>query len=879
MGVVLNWSSDYPTTIDDLITNFPELSDGVHDVLDSHVNELASAVVALQTVAGGFRTTPIADPLSPSDGDVLTYNLGANEWRAVTPGSLSSLQAAYEGGNTIAVEAAEGSVALSNGVDTTNLLTLTRTFADAGQILAMVMGAGTTGDAINIADSGDGNSLDIDKIGTTGLAFRVSDGGSPVFTIDHAGVITALNPVLGPDGSAGAPSFAFSSSTTSGLFRPNLNQVSLAAGGVEALRATATQLRVAFSGTAGAPAVTFNTQPDMGVYLVNSETLGFATSGVASMLLKSNLDDATGDEVMFDFAGVVNKATSGSWTGIRFNFTDTSSPENTNYWIRLQTGGADRFRIEDFFDAPRLIMGDPTFDVVQIDSQGILWSVGNLAPYQLRGADGAVDVGGIGLQVLGGDGGAASVTAGGVGGALDVLAGDGGAGTAGLAAGAGASIAITAGAAGTDNGGGGADGGDVALTAGLATGAGADGDVTFTARSATTPFNEVGDTALVGFTATSIIGALNELNAGGVSLDGAYNIGASITIDSTGGQLFFSRDGTGAFTGFLYEDDTVLAETIMEIRSEPAGSKNVPLLLFTSNNLVRTTAGNSQYKVIDITQSGTGDTMRIGTTGIQLVRTTASGQDFAVVCDQPVGSAIAGVDISLLAGTGAAGVAFTSGGGFGGDLVLSAGAGGDGATSAAGAVGGDVDINAGTGGAASSNNTAADGGVVTIDGGLGGAADGDGTPVSGAGGSVSITGGSAGAANGGAGAAGAAVIINAGSGTGSGADGEIQIGLTTASNIRLGNGTDPITIESNVSVGTDNTYSLGTGASDRFSTIWAATTNIGDLNLHGQEDDSHWTINESRDGVFLHDRKTGKVYKFLVEEVDPSTAPTPIEVP
>jgi hypothetical protein len=85
------------------------------------------------------------------------------------------------------------------------------------------------------------------------------------------------------------------------------------------------------------------------------------------------------------------------------------------------------------------------------------------------------------------------------------------------------------------------------------------------------------------------------------------------------------------------------------------------------------------------------------------------------------------------------------------------------------------------------------------------------------------------------------------------------------------------TLYGNVSVGTDNTYSLGTSASDRFSTLWAATTNIGDLNLHGQEDDAHWTINESRDGVFLHDRKTGKVFKFLVEEVDPSVAPTPLE--
>lgn len=60
------------------------------------------------------------------------------------------------------------------------------------------------------------------------------------------------------------------------------------------------------------------------------------------------------------------------------------------------------------------------------------------------------------------------------------------------------------------------DGGDVILAAGSATGSGAPGDITFAARgSGAIPFNESGNTTLSGFTATSIVGALNELNAGG----------------------------------------------------------------------------------------------------------------------------------------------------------------------------------------------------------------------------------------------------------------------------------------------------------------------------------------------------------------------------
>ena len=83
------------------------------------------------------------------------------------------------------------------------------------------------------------------------------------------------------------------------------------------------------------------------------------------------------------------------------------------------------------------------------------------------------------------------------------------------------------------------------------------------------------------------------------------------------------------------------------------------------------------------------------------------------------------------------------------------------------------------------------------------------------------------------------------------------------------------TIHGNFSVGVDNTYSLGTGASDRFSTIWAVTTNIGDLSFHGQHDDAHWTVNEDRSGLYVHDRVTGKGYRLDMTEVDPAVAPEP----
>jgi len=68
MGIVLNWNSTYPGGgIDDTTINFPVLTDTVHDVMASHVNSLAAAVIALQTAVGinGGLTVREAD-LTPS---------------------------------------------------------------------------------------------------------------------------------------------------------------------------------------------------------------------------------------------------------------------------------------------------------------------------------------------------------------------------------------------------------------------------------------------------------------------------------------------------------------------------------------------------------------------------------------------------------------------------------------------------------------------------------------------------------------------------------------------------------------------------------------------------------------------------------------------
>jgi hypothetical protein len=75
-------------------------------------------------------------------------------------------------------------------------------------------------------------------------------------------------------------------------------------------------------------------------------------------------------------------------------------------------------------------------------------------------------------------------------------------------------------------------------------------DVSFSARGGAITLNQTGDTTLSGFTATSIVGALNELKTGvtGTTLDQAYNNdggAASITVDA--GDVTWSPTGAYSF--------------------------------------------------------------------------------------------------------------------------------------------------------------------------------------------------------------------------------------------------------------------------------------------------------------------------------------------
>lgn len=59
MGIVLDWSTTYPGAVDDTITSFELLTDTVHDVVVSHPNELAAAVIFLERENTGYKDNNI----------------------------------------------------------------------------------------------------------------------------------------------------------------------------------------------------------------------------------------------------------------------------------------------------------------------------------------------------------------------------------------------------------------------------------------------------------------------------------------------------------------------------------------------------------------------------------------------------------------------------------------------------------------------------------------------------------------------------------------------------------------------------------------------------------------------------------------------------
>lgn len=248
-----------------------------------------------------------------------------------------------------------------------------------------------------------------------------------------------------------------------------------------------------------------------------------------------------------------------------------------------------------------------------------------------------------------------------------------------------------------------------------------------------------------------------------------------------------------------------------------------------------------------------------------------------------------------------------------GKAMIITGAAGGVASASAGGIGADVTVRSGFGGAGTAGLAA------------------------GAGGDLNLVGRDAGADNGGGGANGGNVVITAGLATGAGVQGQVQlfangeavvvdndstvpslrpdssvwtlgetsfrwnklytesgtvaapavnvnnVGLfrPAANQLGLAANSEAVIVDNDAATPSlrpdvDDTWTLGEAAI-RWADGFFTQTTVGDLNLKGVHDDAHWTINEDRSGLYLHDRRTGKSYRFVVEEVFDAPEPLPMK--
>ncbi len=670
MGVVLNWTSVYTPVLGSSIDSFPTVADGVHDVLASHVNSLATSLVAVETLqqslaatVSGLDSSRIEDgdgdtfvdtDLAGGDSDIVTITatngvtVNASVIRGVASTvtlrgsqnlnihSGNSVQAADDtNGSNIQIVANDGGLEnISNGGSGGGVYLYAGVggagaLAGQGGPIALSAGAGgsgsapagggtvdifsgnagtdTTGSSVNNGGgitirAGSGSDSEFMACGTGGSVLITAGqggyGGATDF-VGNGGNITIEGGAAGTNdagrtGNGGGVTISGASAS----FEGNGGSIQISAGnagGSVGVDGPGTAGDVTIQGGTGAPAAVISAGTAGGAVSVIGGTGGAGAGsappgfggvvnirgGDAGTVLSAGAPDGGSVNIQGGFGegfsglggtvsidGGAANGGAGNYGNVQIGALETTE----NVTVLAQTTTT--------VTTPTLLITDSgsSTEVTIEGTQQITMPAG-------AAAGGLVIVGDAtstqnGLTVLAGAGGSggivldtsADVTVGlrvtesfnpneveltvfglqggpsvGAGNAFEIgtvngatatsarevilRGGAGGAGTGVAAGGDGASVAITAGAGGSDGG----------------AGAGTPGDITFNARSSgAIPFNAAGATTLTGFTATSIVGALNELKLPPVVLE--TGIARTLTTDVSGTTIGCQNAGTITIT-------------------------------------------------------------------------------------------------------------------------------------------------------------------------------------------------------------------------------------------------------------------------------------------------------------------------------------------
>ncbi|MBI4567771.1 MAG: hypothetical protein HY719_05170, partial [Planctomycetes bacterium] len=226
-----------------------------------------------------------------NDADTGVFNPSANTL-AFTAGGLESLRVVNNAGamqNTAAVGGSAVAPAWSFLSDANtgifnagaDMLSLA---VGGSEALRVINGAGSLQIAAAMAGSmvvppytflSDGDT-GMFSASANGLGFTAG-GSEAMRVVNNAGVVQNTSAVAG---TATAPAWSFLSDANTGIFNAGADMLSLAVGGGELLRVTATQIAAGTLGSAATPAWTLLSDGNTGAFSPGADTLAWSTGGV-----------------------------------------------------------------------------------------------------------------------------------------------------------------------------------------------------------------------------------------------------------------------------------------------------------------------------------------------------------------------------------------------------------------------------------------------------------------------------------------------------------------------------------------------------------------------------------------------------------------------
>lgn len=289
-------------------------------------------------------------------------------------------------------------VARATALDYAEILRLATTGTDA-QNVSLLVGSDDPNGATAVND-GDIGSLFIDAA-TPALWQKTAAS-----TWTQVGAGSHPDPHLLGDGSAAAPTYSFASATDTGMWWDGTD-INLAVAGTDLMSIRAgfvltTQEIRGPDGTGTTPTFAFSSESNTGMYLVGAGQLGWVVNAGNVVTLSATqatinrptraqptLSAATGDEQAFTITPTVNKATSGDYTALRINVTETSAPGSDNRLVDVQVGGTSQLYITNAGQL-RAADGDetnPSVSFINDIGMGLRRTGNNVMAATVNGAD------------------------------------------------------------------------------------------------------------------------------------------------------------------------------------------------------------------------------------------------------------------------------------------------------------------------------------------------------------------------------------------------------------------------------------------------------------------------------------------------------------